>query len=96
MAPFSMTIFVPLHIVATGRGKFKEKNVFNVREFHVDSGKIKALKESRKSEICSKYDLIPLVLASSFPLQMQMQAQVGFTFSSLVYFHGFRTFSILW
>lgn len=44
MAPFSMTIFVPLHMVATGREKFKEKNVFNVREFHVDSGKIKALK----------------------------------------------------
>lgn len=44
MAPFDMTIFVPLHMVATGRGKFKEKNVFNVREFHVDLGKIKALK----------------------------------------------------
>ena len=44
MAPFSMTIFVPLHMVATGREKFKEKNVFNVREFHVDSGKIRALK----------------------------------------------------
>ena len=44
MAPFDMTIFVPLHMVATGRGKFKEKNVFNVREFHVDSEKIKALK----------------------------------------------------
>ena len=45
MAPFSMTIFVPLH---TGRGKFKEKNVFNVREFHVDSEKIKALKRVKE------------------------------------------------
>ena len=52
--------------------------------FTLTQGKLRLLKESRKSEICSKYDLIPLVLASSFPLQMQ--AQVGFRIKSYIFF----------
>ena len=45
MAPFSMTIFVPLHMVATGRGKFKKKMFSMSGNFTLTQGKLRLLRD---------------------------------------------------